>query len=73
MVGIKDYTYQNIIFVHDFVFIFLTFIFFMIVCFFTIIVCLYSIDLGAYKFHLIEKRHIHPTEIFAEFLYRETA
>ena len=37
MAGIKDYTYQNIIFVHDFVFIFLILVFWMIIAYFIII------------------------------------
>jgi len=35
--GIKDYTYQNIIFVHDFVYIFLILVFLIIVGYFVII------------------------------------
>lgn len=44
MGGIKDYTYQNIIFVHDFVFIFLILVFLIIMAYFTIIFMEYTID-----------------------------
>jgi len=42
--GIKDYTYQNIIFVHDFVYIFLILVFLIIVGYFEIILFDYIKD-----------------------------
>ena len=44
MGGIKDYTYQNIIFVHDFVYIFLILVFLIIVGYFAIILFDYIKD-----------------------------
>lgn len=44
MGGIKDYTYQNIIFVHDFVFIFLIFVFLVIIAYFIMIFVEYGIN-----------------------------
>ena len=44
MGGIKDYTYQNIIFVHDFVFIFLIFVFLVIIVYFIMIFIEYGIN-----------------------------
>jgi len=44
MGGIKDYTYQNIIFVHDFVFIFLIFVFLVIIAYFITIFVEYGIN-----------------------------
>lgn len=44
MGGIKDYTYQNIIFVHDFVYIFLIFVFLIIIAYFIIIFVEYRIN-----------------------------
>ena len=44
MGGIKDYTYQNIIFVHDFVFIFLIFVFLIIIAYFLTIFIEYGIN-----------------------------
>ena len=44
MGGIKDYTYQNIIFVHDFVFIFLIFVFLVIIAYFIMIFIEYGIN-----------------------------
>jgi len=44
MGGIKDYTYQNIIFVHDFVFIFLIFVFLIIIAYFIMIFVEYGIN-----------------------------
>ncbi len=44
MGGIKDYTYQNIIFVHDFVYIFLILVFLIIVGYFLIILIDYIRD-----------------------------
>lgn len=44
MGGIKDYTYQNIIFVHDFVYIFLILVFLIIIAYFIIIFIEYRID-----------------------------
>ena len=44
MGGIKDYTYQNIIFVHDFVYIFIIFVFLIIIAYFVIIFIEYRIN-----------------------------
>jgi heme/copper-type cytochrome/quinol oxidase subunit 2 len=44
MGGIKDYTYQNIIFVHDFVYIFLILVFLIIIAYFIIIFVEYKIE-----------------------------
>jgi hypothetical protein len=44
MGGIKDYTYQNIIFVHDFVYIFIIFVFLIIIAYFIIIFIEYRIN-----------------------------
>jgi len=50
MGGIKDYTYQNIIFVHDFVFIFLILVFWMIIAYFILILIEYTGDLHSKYF-----------------------
>jgi len=44
MGGIKDYTYQNIIFVHDFVYLFLILVFLIIIAYFIIIFIEYKIN-----------------------------
>jgi len=44
MGGIHDYTFQNIIFVHDFVYIFLIFVFLIIIAYFIIIFIEYRIS-----------------------------
>lgn len=56
MGGIKDYTYQNIIFVHDFVYIFLILVFLIIVGYFIIIFIDYIIDSYEPYFKLLVKQ-----------------
>jgi heme/copper-type cytochrome/quinol oxidase subunit 2 len=44
MGGIKDYTYQNIIFVHDFVFVFLILVFWIIIAYFIVVLYEYTVE-----------------------------
>lgn len=47
---IQDYTYQNIIFVHDFVFIFLILVFWIILAYFIIVLLEYTIEMHSQYF-----------------------
>lgn len=53
-IPIKDYTYQNILFVHNFIFIFLIFIFCIILCFYSYILLEYSYNQTSFnmKFYM---------------------
>lgn len=55
MGGIQDYTYQNIIFVHDFVFIFLILVFWVIIAYFIVVLYEYTVDHHAAYFRLFTK------------------
>ena len=55
MGGIKDYTYQNIIFVHDFVFIFLILVFWVIIAYFIVVLYEYTVDHHSAYFRLFTK------------------
>lgn len=52
MGGIRDYTLQNIIFVHDFVFIFLILVFWVIIAYFIIVLVEYTIGKHSIYFRL---------------------
>ena len=71
MGGIKDYTYQNIIFVHDFVFIFLILVFFMIMGYFIIILYEYTIDQHTKYFRLFFKDMTVPMDLYIHFVWVE--
>jgi heme/copper-type cytochrome/quinol oxidase subunit 2 len=71
MGGIKDYTYQNIIFVHDFVFIFLILIFWVIVAYFIIILVEYTLDQHGSYFRLFFKDFLVPTHKFVRYMRQE--
>ena len=71
MGGIKDYTYQNIIFVHDFVFIFLILIFWVIVAYFIVILVEYTLDKHGSYFRLFLKDFLVPTYKFVRYMRQE--
>lgn len=71
MGGIKDYTYQNIIFVHDFVFIFLILIFWVIVAYFIVILVEYTLDKHGSYFRLFFKDFLVPTYKFVRYMRQE--
>jgi hypothetical protein len=60
MGGIRDYTLQNIIFVHDFVFIFLILVFLVILAYFAIVLYEYSDEKYAQYFRLFKSDFIIP-------------
>jgi len=62
MGGIQDYTYQNIIFVHDFVFIFLILVFCIIIAYFIIVLIEYTIDAHSKYFRLFLNDLIIPMD-----------
>jgi len=57
--GIKDYTYQNIIFVHDFVYIFLILVFLIIIAYFIVIFVEYSIENHSKYFRLFTNNSVN--------------
>jgi len=61
--GIKDYTYQNIIFVHDFVYIFLILVFLIIMGYFIIIFIDYIRDSYKAYFRMLSKQINSPINI----------
>jgi hypothetical protein len=61
MGGIQDYTFQNIIFVHDFVYIFLIFVFLIIIAYFIIIFIEYRINDYKEYFKLFINKKIKET------------
>lgn len=63
MGGIKDYTYQNIIFVHDFVYIFLILVFLIIMGYFIIIFIDYIRDSYKAYFRMLSKQINSPINI----------
>jgi heme/copper-type cytochrome/quinol oxidase subunit 2 len=63
MGGIKDYTYQNIIFVHDFVYIFLILVFIIIIAYFIIIFVEYKIENYKNYFKLFMNKKIKEIRI----------
>jgi hypothetical protein len=63
MGGIKDYTYQNIIFVHDFVYIFLILVFLIIMAYFIIIFVEYKIENYKNYFKLFINKKIKEIKI----------
>jgi len=63
MGGIKDYTYQNIIFVHDFVYIFLILVFLIIIGYFIIIFVEYKIENYKNYFKLFINKKIKEINI----------
>lgn len=71
MGGIRDYTYQNIIFVHDFVFIFLILVFFMIMGYFIIILYEYTIDRHSKYFRLFFQDITLPMDLLIHFVWVE--
>lgn len=71
MGGIRDYTYQNIIFVHDFVFIFLILVFFMIMGYFIIILYEYTINRHSKYFRLFLKDTQMPMYWYIHFVWVE--
>jgi heme/copper-type cytochrome/quinol oxidase subunit 2 len=66
MGGIKDYTYQNIIFVHDFVYIFLILVFLIIIAYFIIIFIEYKINNYKEYFKLFIEKKIYEFSILKE-------
>ena len=71
MGGIKDYTYQNIIFVHDFVFIFLILVFWMIMAYFIIVLYEYTGERHSKYFRLFLGDSIKPMTKWLKFLALE--
>ena len=71
MGGIQDYTYQNIIFVHDFVFIFLILIFWTILAYFILILVEYTIDTHSRYFRLFRDDIIRPLNLWLNFIRDE--
>ena len=67
MGGIKDYTYQNIIFVHDFVYIFLILVFLIIIAYFIIIFMEYTIDHYTKYFIVFLKDTMYPLKKFIKY------
>ncbi len=63
MGGIKDYTYQNIIFVHDFVYIFLILVFLIIMGYFIIIFIDYIRDSYKAYFKMLIRQINAPINI----------
>lgn len=60
MGGIRDYTLQNIIFVHDFVFIFLILVFCIIIAYFIVVLVEYTVDNHSTYFRLYILDFIMP-------------
>ena len=71
MGGIQDYTYQNIIFVHDFVFIFLILIFWTILAYFIIVLVEYTTETHSKYFRLFLGDFIIPMNKWMHFLRNE--
>lgn len=67
MGGIKDYTYQNIIFVHDFVYIFLILVFLIIVGYFLIILIDYIRDSYKPYFKVLSRQINTPINIISKY------
>jgi len=55
LVGIRDYTFQNIIFVHDFAFIYLILVFLMIISYFILILVEYTNFRQGIYYHLFRR------------------
>jgi heme/copper-type cytochrome/quinol oxidase subunit 2 len=71
MGGIKDYTYQNIIFVHDFVYIFLILVFLIIIAYFIIIFMEYTTEKYSEYFRLFLKDFLIPSNLVVRYLMQE--
>lgn len=71
MGGIKDYTYQNIVFVHDFVFIFLILVFWMIMAYFITIIYEYTIENHNKYFSLFLGDSMYPVDKWVKFVRDE--
>jgi heme/copper-type cytochrome/quinol oxidase subunit 2 len=71
MGGIKDYTYQNIIFVHDFVFIFLILIFWTILAYFILILGDFTIEAQSKYFRLFLNDFLWPMNKWIKCLVEE--
>lgn len=71
MGGIKDYTYQNIIFVHDFVFIFLILVFWVIIAYFIIVLFEYTVNRHSTYFRLFFHDFIMPANKFVRYVRQE--
>ena len=71
MGGIKDYTYQNIIFVHDFVFIFLILVFWVIIAYFIVVLFEYTVDKHSEYFRLYFADFLKPAYKFVNYMRQE--
>ena len=71
MGGIRDYTYQNIVFVHDFVFIFLILVFITILAYFGIVLYEYTMDKHIAYFRLFMEDFVVPMDLWYYHLWRE--
>jgi heme/copper-type cytochrome/quinol oxidase subunit 2 len=71
MGGIQDYTFQNIIFVHDFVFIFLILIFWTILAYFILILVEYTTETHSKYFRLFLGDSVIPMDKWLKFLRDE--
>ena len=71
MGGIRDYTLQNIIFVHDFVFIFLILVFLVILAYFAIVLYEYNDEKYAQYFRLFKGDFIIPMNKWLAYLREE--
>lgn len=71
MGGIRDYTLQNIIFVHDFVFIFLILVFWVIIAYFIVVLTEYTIGKHSAYFRLYISDFIMPAHKVINLLKQE--
>ena len=71
MGGIRDYTLQNIIFVHDFVFIFLILVFLVILAYFATVLYEYTDNRYAEYFRLFKGDFVIPMNKWLSYLREE--